>query len=457
MRQPSGDFHTLVGIARADITPPIGIYSRLWGAATHETATGVHRPLLATALAFASSSRRQVIVSLDICEWQDTVDEQFVRERICADSGLAEDELLLQASHTHSAPSPCSALSARPGGALIPEFIELIASSSSRAVSEALEGMVDGVLSWAYGRSSVATNRDLLHNGRYLIGWNPDEPADDTLLVGRITDEAGVPVAVIVNYACHPTALGWGNSLISPDFVGALRHTVEEALPGATCIFLQGASGELAPAEQYSAVPEVADRIGRSIGRSAVATLETMAPPDHRLSLAGTVESGASLAVWRNTPVSPTFALDSRSIPIALPRNLRTLTEQTLASLPPSVREERKTRAALVSRNAGNNPTIDYTVWIWKLGGAIVVAHPGEAYSWLQRELRERLAPTPVVVMNLTNGAGAFYLPPSDAYATDRYAVWQTPAGAGSLELMAQAVLSAVLHSDQHPYQQKDE
>ena len=38
------------GIARCDVTPPVGIYHRMWGAATHDRATGVHRPLSATAV-----------------------------------------------------------------------------------------------------------------------------------------------------------------------------------------------------------------------------------------------------------------------------------------------------------------------------------------------------------------------------------------------------------------------
>ncbi|HAD58319.1 MAG TPA: alkaline ceramidase, partial [Planctomycetaceae bacterium] len=32
------------GIARADITPPVGVYSRCWGAAAHDTADSIHRP-----------------------------------------------------------------------------------------------------------------------------------------------------------------------------------------------------------------------------------------------------------------------------------------------------------------------------------------------------------------------------------------------------------------------------
>ena len=34
------------GLARADITPPVGIYHRMWGAAAHDPiAPGMHRPL----------------------------------------------------------------------------------------------------------------------------------------------------------------------------------------------------------------------------------------------------------------------------------------------------------------------------------------------------------------------------------------------------------------------------
>src|SRR3954470_12953914 len=68
------------GIAACDITPPVGIYHRMWGAATHERATGVHRPLTATAMVFlqaglgtkaqpdaAQDDIEQVVIALDHC------------------------------------------------------------------------------------------------------------------------------------------------------------------------------------------------------------------------------------------------------------------------------------------------------------------------------------------------------------------------------------------------------
>ena len=58
-------------IARCDITSPIGIYHRMWGAATHDRATGVHKPLLATLLWLepeaGDASQAFVIVALDHC------------------------------------------------------------------------------------------------------------------------------------------------------------------------------------------------------------------------------------------------------------------------------------------------------------------------------------------------------------------------------------------------------
>jgi hypothetical protein len=41
--------------------------------------------------------------------------------------------------------------------------------------------------------------------------------------------------------------------------------------------------------------------------------------------------------------------------------------------------------------------------------------------------------------MNITNGPGWVYLPPREAYASDRYPVWQTVLAAGSLERLEEA------------------
>ena len=62
--------HCQWGGARGDITPPEGIYHRMWGAATHDRAAGIHRPLTATVMVFDDKSQtgdRHAWVALDHC------------------------------------------------------------------------------------------------------------------------------------------------------------------------------------------------------------------------------------------------------------------------------------------------------------------------------------------------------------------------------------------------------
>jgi hypothetical protein len=441
MNGPAGDLHARIGAARADITPPVGIRNHLWGAARHEVAEGVHRPLTATALAIVpADGPARVLLSLDLCEWVDPEDERIVRGAVTGRCGLAPADLLLHSTHTHSAAAPCTRQAGLTGGEQIPAHLALVAQRCAQAAEQALATARPAVLSWGTGASALAVDRDQDLDGRQVVGWAPGAPADDTVLVGRATGLDGRPIAVLVGYACHATVLGWGNRLLSPDYVGALRAGVEAAAPGALCLFVQGASGELAPARQYSADPADADRAGTSLALSVQAALTLMDPPDHRLQLTGVVESGAPLGVWAPGPTPAREDVHSATLTVRLAR--RSPPGAPVAEpLPEHVRAERAARAAAVDHAAGAGDRIDYPVWVWQLGEAVVVAHPGEAYSWLARTLRTALAPRPVLVANLTNGAGAFYLPPAGAYARPSYTVGQTPAGPGSLEAIAWAVL----------------
>lgn len=435
-----GDFHASIGVARADITPPLTARWKLWGAATDTTASGVHRPLTATALAIISGDQRLLIVSLDVCEWTDPAAEHQVRESIQQACGVGPDQLLLHSTHTHSAQAPCPVAAIPAERGLADDHLELIRLRTTEAALAALADAGEAVLSWGLGRSSLAVNRDQLLDGRPVVGYDPDLEADSTVMVGRVSDTTGVR-AILVSYACHPTVLGWGNRLISPDYVGALRAVVEEQYPQAIVCFLQGASGELAPARQYRADAADADRAGRSLAHSVLAALELMPPADHRLAFERVVESGAPLGVWTEQPVAPRRDILVERIDLRLPRRAEATIVGT--DLPAHVMAERQARAALVAQaSAGAEDVLDYPVWLWQLGEAVIVAHPGEAYSWLASTLRAALSPRPVLVANLTNGAGAFYLPDRASYARGGYTVNQTPAGSGSLETLAETVLA---------------
>jgi lipoprotein signal peptidase len=79
---------------------------------------------------------------------------------------------------------------------------------------------------------------------------------------------------------------------------------------------------------------------------------------------------------------------------------------------------------------------VDHPFWVWQWGEAIFVAQPGEAYSFIQTELRRRNPGKVIFVLNLTNAPGLFYLPIKSAYKVPAYQAWQTLLAAGALDIV---------------------
>src|SRR5690242_3043177 len=91
-----------VGVARGDITPPVGIYHRMWGAATHDRATAVHRPLLATLLWLQAleqdAAEALLVIALDHCV-MDGVEMTRIRDAVSQATGLASSQIQISLSH----------------------------------------------------------------------------------------------------------------------------------------------------------------------------------------------------------------------------------------------------------------------------------------------------------------------------------------------------------------------
>ncbi|MCB0189312.1 MAG: neutral/alkaline non-lysosomal ceramidase N-terminal domain-containing protein, partial [Caldilineaceae bacterium] len=238
--QPTPTSHLQFGLARADITPPVGIYHPMWGAARHHRATGIHRQLTAEAMAFApidGSGPTMLRIQLDHIGMT-VPHHQALLAHITAATQIPANQIVTTFSHSHAAGLFAPDRVHLPGGELIEEHVERIYTNVTAAAVVALTNLQPAFITYGVGRCTLATNRDYWddENGFYACGFNPDGNADDTLVVARITDKEGQLLGVVVNYGCHPTTLAWENTLISPDYVGAMREVVEEGT-GATCIF----------------------------------------------------------------------------------------------------------------------------------------------------------------------------------------------------------------------------
>jgi hypothetical protein len=464
--------HCQGAIARRDITPPVGMYHRMWGAATHDRSTGIHRPLLATALALRSPHKSaghgtlQVLVSLDHCLlWTDEMDA--LRSAVCRSAWVAPESLHITFSHTHAAGLLDPARADLPGGDLIASYLDMVAQRVASAAREAIDALRPVWIVYGRGRCDLAAHRDYwdAENRLFVCGFNPSEAADDTVLVARITDEQSRCLGTIVNYACHPTTLAWDNTLVSPDFVGALRETVEAAT-GAPCLFLQGASGELGPRHGYVGDVTAADRNGRQLGYAALAALEPLPAPGVRFEYTGPVVSGATIGTWAYAPL-PKDELPGQSrwrceqftvdLPYRADLPTRDATEAELASWQAAEESanragdreqardcraqiERMNRQLARLRSLPEGTCVPLSVSLWQLGGALWLMLEAEHYSLLQRALRERFPDCPIIVVTMTNGWRPGYVPTAETFGKGIYQESIAVVAPGSLEQLIEQI-----------------
>lgn len=267
------------GVARVDITPPNGLKLQGYPGAGR-LATGVRDPLYARVLLLQVGQQRIALVNLDLIAPFEPDYLTRLREATKQDAS----ELLVSAIHTHSGP------------ALIPESspppreweagaIDKIAG----AVHEAATNAVEAHLGVGYGVAFVGHNR-LRQNTNGSVTWFEKNfsgvstyPIDPTVLVIRIDDRNGQPLAILVNYACHPVIYGPDNELYSADFPGVMTRVVERAFEGkALAFFLQGADGDINPLYAVTSLKEggaeLSERAGTELARVVIRVAQGIHP-----------------------------------------------------------------------------------------------------------------------------------------------------------------------------------
>lgn len=457
----------LAGFARADMTPPVGIYHRMWGAATHDRATGVHRPLHATALALAphqaTANERQIILALDLCLLDDS-EIHVIRKAVAEATGCRHEQIQIALSHTHGSGWLSRSRSHLPGGELIVPFFEQLAETCARIATEAITNSTLATIVFGRAICTLAKHRDFYDAAAkcYVCGFNPDGQADDTVLIGKVMDARGNVLGSIVNYACHPTTLAWQNTLISPDYVGAMREVVERET-GSPCVFLQGASGDLGPKDGYVGDPAIADRNGRQLGYAVLAGLESLPRPGTYFEYTGPVISGATLGTWEHRPTGVrelriTEHWKCRSVVVELPyrTDLATLedTRKALAhweseesrATDPVLRREAHAKVEQMNRQITRLQSLPqgrhypYRVELWQLGQSIWILVPGELYSEFQTRIRSRFPRYSVIISTITNGWQPGYIPSVSAFGYGIYQEQIATVAPGCLETLIESL-----------------
>ena len=299
------------GVARANITPPVACtWQGGYGGRT-QPAQGIHDHLTATALvvegpaAGGEAPERIALVSLDLVG---LAPEQVARIRALAQElvGVHADHLMLCCSHTHGGPAT------RQSGPwpVNDVYIAALEQAVAGAIYEAAQRLEPVTLAFGHALASFNVNRRLRQpDGQMTMRPNPAGAVDRSVVVLRLDrhrqPESGMtageggsasPLAVLFRFACHATAMGGQNYLITADYPGAARRFVERTyggragpttpfLPSTTAMFLPGCFGNLRPnlttaqGGFRSGTWEEVEALGRQLGAATVQAAESANNP----------------------------------------------------------------------------------------------------------------------------------------------------------------------------------
>lgn len=404
-------------------------------AARQGASLGIHDPLLGQLLLLEAGGRRLALICLDLLG----VSLDFtsrVRRGIAGAIGVPADHTLLACSHTHS--GPAGFLPRLPGISSFedPDLQLMAVRKLVRAAIRAERSLRPARL--GCGSGSV--------DG---LGLNRNDPQagllDREVIVLRVEDEAGAPLAVMMNHACHPTVLGAANRLFSADFPGAARSALRRLEPGAIFLFTNGAAGDVSTrfTRREQSFDEV-ERLGRLLAGEVLKVMQAIATrPEAELS-AATLEVELKLR-----PFPPPEA--ARLAEARLQAELKAL---EAAGAPHGeirrafTRLEGAAAQARLGKEFAGKSSLRSQVQRLSIGDLAIVGLLGEPFTRTGLAIKAA-SPKPFTAVVAYANDYAGYFPDAPAFEADSYEALISPYSAEAAEALQQAALG-LLREERH-------
>ncbi len=245
------------------------------------------------ALVLEQGDTRLAIVTIDTIGY--FYDEVLAIRELIADSDI--DWLVVHAVHNHEGPDTMGLwgeVFLEPG--FDPDYRAQIRTTIAAAVAQAADALEDvGAITVGRGDASTA-HQGQPDKGIRNVSNDTRDPfvVDEAVDVLHLANLEGQSIATLINYASHPESLASENTLLTADYIHALRRTVEQGSTwtqapgkpgvGGRALFISGAlGGMMTPLRITTTSPdgddwetgqfEKADTIGQLIGELALEAL----------------------------------------------------------------------------------------------------------------------------------------------------------------------------------------
>jgi hypothetical protein len=247
------------GASRVDITPSQPIWLGGYAARTH-VSEGVRQHIFVKALALKDDAGAvSVLVTSDLLGFPGEVSAPIFT-RVQQQFGLPRERVILNSSHTHSAPVVGHMLSpAYPYGEadikVVNAFTSKLEDQVVEAVGSAIQKLAPAELSFEQGFAGVAVNRRRVGHREYPGPVEQDVP----VLVVRAPDQT--VRAIVFGYACHNTVLD--DYQINGDWAGYAQAALEQKYPGASAMFVEDCGADANPMPRRTV--ELAEHYGEIV------------------------------------------------------------------------------------------------------------------------------------------------------------------------------------------------
>lgn len=272
--QTANDSLWKAGVARVIITPEESMWMAGFAARDHESEGTLH-DLWAKALAVEDAGgNKAVMVSTDLLGFPKGLSDR-IRTRIRRQYGLSKAQIMLNSSHTHSAPVLEDALLDiyslnEAQRKKVHRYTARLEDQIVELVGAALRNMRPASLYASSGVTRFQVNRRNNPAATLTSETDLNGPNDYAVPVIKVLNASGKLEAVAFAYACHNTVLNGYNW--SGDYAGFAQLELERLHPGLTAMFFQGAGADQNPLPRNS-VP-LAQQYGRELAAAVDRVLQ---------------------------------------------------------------------------------------------------------------------------------------------------------------------------------------
>lgn len=433
------------GVASPNITPPLG--ANLAGNMRNQVAKDVHDELHARCLVLDNGVAKLAFVIVDSCAVPGDVIASAKRQ-IEQHTGIPPHRVLVSATHSHSAPAAARLFQSDPD----PAYVQFLAVRISDAVRRAIVRLQPARIGWGVGKEP-----SLLFNRRYTMqpGAIPADP------FGRTTDQVQMNPGVGNGKIIRPAGP------IDPD-VCILGVTTMEGKPlcalGSYALHYVGAPGNTVSADYFSVwADEMGSRLqagpeflgilanacsGNINGVNYMGPKPRQYAPFERVKEVAAKLAEESVRVWKGITFQDWVELDGTQEELDLGVRRPSAEEvaeakELLKGAGDDLIDRRQTYARETVLLAGYPPRVKAPVQAMRIGSLGLATFPGEAFTELGLEVKQKSPFRPTFLIELANSYLG-YIPTVEGHRQGGYETWRAKSSYLEVEAAPKMVAAAL-------------